>query len=372
MYFCLVKILAMGTQIFMIAFSKDGDFSVPQKLGAHINMSANEIAPLITKKNELYFASDRQVGVGGFDVYNIDISNKDAVVIYLGGVLNSIEITFFFDEYIPSNGFLTSNRLSNKLNIFTVEEKKPILKIIKEFREKELQFKLDKKYQITLQENKIIAPGNLSFRPGENSLNKEGKAFLDYLISYIRKNPTAVIDINSFIETGTLSNDMVNERIGHVIDEINKTTKYAYNLKIRSKKLEPTKSSSLAGISFYFDYNSSYLSALNKEQLMVIAKTLKVDTSVMVVFSMHTDSRGTKAYNMWLSQKRLESIQNFYTKRGISKDQISGNAYGETVLINKCTNCVNCKEKEHIINRRVVYEIIPKKTFLKLESNGDK
>jgi outer membrane protein OmpA-like peptidoglycan-associated protein len=266
-----------------------------------------------------------------------------------------------------SKGFLTSNRSGSKLNLYTVEEKEPIQKIIKDYQKKEEQFKLDKKYQITLQENKIIALNNLGFLPGENGLNKEGKEFLDYLISYIRKNPAAVIDVNSFIKTGTLSNDLVNERISHVIDEINKTTNYAYNFRIKSKKLEPTKRNTAAGIAFYFDYNSSYLSALNKEQLMDIAKTLNGDASAMVVFSTHTDSRGSDAYNMWLSQRRLESIPNFYTKMGISKDQISGKAYGETLLINKCTTGVNCTEEEHVINRRVGYEIIPQKTFVKLK-----
>jgi outer membrane protein OmpA-like peptidoglycan-associated protein len=357
-----------NTDIYEVAVTKTGVFSIPKKLGDLINTSANEIAPYITKNNELYFSSDRQGGFGGFDIFYIDLNNKELAPINLGSTINSVADDFAFSIHMAnSKGFLTSNRSGSKLNLYTVEEKEPIQKIIKDYQKKEEQFKLDKKYQITLQENKIIAPNNLGFLPGENGLNKEGKEFLDYLISYIRKNPAAVIDVNSFIKTGTLSNDLVNERIAHVIDEINKTTKYAYNFKIKSKKLEPTKRNTAAGIAFYFDYNSSYLSALNKEQLMDIAKTLKGDASAMVVFSTHTDSRGSDAYNTWLSQRRLEAIQNFYTKKGISKDQISGKAYGETLLINKCTNGVNCTEEEHVINRRVGYEIIPQKTFVKLK-----
>jgi outer membrane protein OmpA-like peptidoglycan-associated protein len=352
--------------IYEVALTKEGVFATPQKLGKAINTDANEIAPFVTANNELYFSSDKQGGYGGFDIYYIDLNNKEAVPINLGSAINSEVDDFSYSIHTSnSKGFLTSNRADGKLKIYTVAEKEPIQKILIDFKKAEAQMKLDRKYQITLNENVIVTPVNFSFPPGENYLNKEGTAFLNYVVNYIKKNSSAILNVNALIEMGILSNDMVNQRIAHVVDAFNKITNYAPNFKIQSKKLESTKKTTIQGIAFYFDGNSYDLSSSNKEELIGIGKQLKADTSMTVVFGTHADSRGTKEYNMLISQKRLEAIRNFYLEIGVSKEQISGNAYGETQLLNKCSNENNCKEEVYRANRRVDYKMGVQNALLK-------
>jgi outer membrane protein OmpA-like peptidoglycan-associated protein len=353
--------------IYVAELLKEGGFSEPQKLGNNINTSAHEIAPFISKNNGLYFSSNRAGGYGGFDVFYADLNDKNAQPINLGSAINSAADDFYFSiDEKSSNGFLTSNR-EGKLKIYSVVERESIELIIEKLKKEQIAFKQDKTYQITLQENKISSPVKLSFVPGKRELNKEGLAFLQYLIRYIRKQPAVILDINALIDGNTISSQLLNKRINYVVEEINKITKYANNFKIVSKKGTRLQSALTEGIAFYFDYNSSYLNKINKAQLITIAKHLEADATLRAVFFVNSDSRGTNAYNMWLSKRRLQTVKKFYKTLGIPSNKIIGAAYGEEVLLNKCTNDAKCAEQTHKLNRRVGYKIIKQNSFLKLK-----
>ena len=51
----------------------------------------------------------------------------------------------------------------------------------------------------------------------------------------------------------------------------------------------------------------------------------------------------------------------YILKGGIAKDRISGKGYGESKLINKCADGVECTEEEHGKNRRTEFKILNKK-----------
>jgi len=44
--------------------------------------------------------------------------------------------------------------------------------------------------------------------------------------------------------------------------------------------------------------------------------------------------------------------------RGVNTSNISGKGYGETQLVNKCSNDVKCSEAEHQLNRRTEFVIL--------------
>ena len=46
------------------------------------------------------------------------------------------------------------------------------------------------------------------------------------------------------------------------------------------------------------------------------------------------------------------------TKGKINKNRISARGYGETLLVNKCANGVECSEEEHALNRRTEIKIM--------------
>jgi outer membrane protein OmpA-like peptidoglycan-associated protein len=66
----------------------------------------------------------------------------------------------------------------------------------------------------------------------------------------------------------------------------------------------------------------------------------------------HTDSRQTHAYNQKLSDRRAKSTMQWLISKGISADRLTAKGYGETQLVNKCADGVQCSEAEHQLNRR--------------------
>jgi len=72
----------------------------------------------------------------------------------------------------------------------------------------------------------------------------------------------------------------------------------------------------------------------------------------------HTDSRGIDGYNIWLSDRRAKSTVNYIISKGIDPTRITGKGYGETQLINECSDGVSCTEAQHAMNRRTEFVII--------------
>ena len=66
----------------------------------------------------------------------------------------------------------------------------------------------------------------------------------------------------------------------------------------------------------------------------------------------HTDSRDSDRYNKWLSNRRAQSTIDYLISRGISPNRLTGRGYGETKLVNHCSNGVKCPDSLHKQNRR--------------------
>ncbi len=69
--------------------------------------------------------------------------------------------------------------------------------------------------------------------------------------------------------------------------------------------------------------------------------------TIWIELGSHTDSRGKDSYNLTLSQKRAESAVQYIISKGIDKNRITAKGYGETQLVNKCANGINCSDEEH-------------------------
>ncbi|MBP6000838.1 MAG: OmpA family protein, partial [Flavobacterium sp.] len=66
----------------------------------------------------------------------------------------------------------------------------------------------------------------------------------------------------------------------------------------------------------------------------------------------HTDSRQTHQYNIKLSNRRAQSTIQWLVSNGIEARRLTGKGYGETQLVNTCTDGVDCTEEAHQANRR--------------------
>jgi outer membrane protein OmpA-like peptidoglycan-associated protein len=134
--------------------------------------------------------------------------------------------------------------------------------------------------------------------------------------------------------------------------------------KIQPKPVEPVKSEEEKAIEklnsefdlqlIYFDYNKSDVKVEDAIILDAVMDVLNKFPKLKIVLSGHTDERGREAYNMKLSNKRVNAGKDYLVKRGIDKKRIFTQAFGETEL--KIKNAKT--EEEHVKNRRVEIEVL--------------
>jgi outer membrane protein OmpA-like peptidoglycan-associated protein len=108
----------------------------------------------------------------------------------------------------------------------------------------------------------------------------------------------------------------------------------------------------------YFELNSSYLNKEAKRELDKVVDLMNRYPEMIIESGSHTDSRGITGYNIWLSTRRAASTVNYIVDHGIDPSRITGKGYGETQLINECSDGVKCTEAQHAMNRRTEFVII--------------
>ena len=85
---------------------------------------------------------------------------------------------------------------------------------------------------------------------------------------------------------------------------------------------------------------------------------MKEYPNMQVAIKSHTDSRQTHKYNEQLSDRRAKSTMEFIIQNGIDRERLTAKGYGETQLINKCADGVECSEAEHQQNRRSEFIVV--------------
>ncbi len=118
----------------------------------------------------------------------------------------------------------------------------------------------------------------------------------------------------------------------------------------------------------YYDYDKSFIREDAAIELDKVLAVLKDNPDILVELGSHTDSRGRDAYNMSLSEARAAAAVQYLVENGIQSDRMSSRGYGETQLVNRCSNGAKCSEAEHQQNRRTQLKI----TGIKKENPLDK
>ena len=107
----------------------------------------------------------------------------------------------------------------------------------------------------------------------------------------------------------------------------------------------------------YYDLNKSDIRPDAMVELDKIVAFMNSNPQVKIELGSHTDARGSDAYNQKLSEQRAKSAMDYIIARGISASNITAVGYGETNLVNRCLNDVECSEEEHEQNRRTEFLI---------------
>jgi hypothetical protein len=99
-----------GNDIWKVSIGQGDVYGKPENLGPRVNTEGNEQFPSITEDNVLYFSSSSKQGLGGLDVFSINL-NKDEAAQNVGKPVNSENDDFSFSFNSKKNiGFFSSNR----------------------------------------------------------------------------------------------------------------------------------------------------------------------------------------------------------------------------------------------------------------------
>lgn len=128
-----------------------------------------------------------------------------------------------------------------------------------------------------------------------------------------------------------------------------------YPLQIRLKEIYQGKALLIEKINF--EVNDTTFSKKTYPALEIFYQTLADNQHIIAEISVHTDSRGNDDYNLQLSQHRANYIVQYLINKGVAPERLKAKGYGETHLVNGCSNGVKCGGADHEANRRVEFVV---------------
>ncbi|MEI9917812.1 MAG: OmpA family protein [Bacteroidota bacterium] len=114
-----------------------------------------------------------------------------------------------------------------------------------------------------------------------------------------------------------------------------------------------------------FESDKSDLETTTKANLDQLAQTLKKYDDTNILVEGHTDNTGDDSYNMKLSDKRAESVEDYLVTDGVAKGRITTKGYGENQPV-----ADNDTASGRQANRRVEVAIYANKEMKKAAEKG--
>ena len=372
--------------------AEKGKWSKPVSFAMEIDTEWNEDSPYLSlDESKLYFSSDKDGGMGGFDIYVTTLNpetSKWSVPENLGWPINSPDDEFHFklndDE---QSGYFISNRISTHgdydIFYFWDNDKAAVRGQI-----------LDKLtgYPITFGVIRFHSPLN----HGESftsTLSERGEYDVkvytnqEFNVELIQKTDTIFIEsfevmvddneevthIKDFFiyENNTdLSDKRFGENTGQSTTASTGNSNQlsvepaddAYDDTVEDFEFNETFIESIEELSskfrvgnkviaenIYFDFGTSKLNNESLPTLKRLLRLLKKNESILVEIAGHSDNIGNAETNLKTSTKRAENVMAWLVGRGISKDRLIAKGYGSLQPI--ATN--DDEEEGRELNRRI-------------------
>ena len=116
----------------------------------------------------------------------------------------------------------------------------------------------------------------------------------------------------------------------------------------------------------YYNYDDDKILSDAEKDLNAILELMVKYPEMVIELGSHTDSRGDDDYNQKLSLRRANSARRWLINKGIDSKRIQAKGYGETVILNNCSNGEDCTDDEHRFNRRTEFKILEGPTSIEV------
>jgi len=292
-----------GKDIWMVDVN-GGEFGKPVNLGSAVNTAGDEMFPFVRDNGDLYFASNGHIGMGGLDLYSAH-KNADGIwmVENMGSPMNSSADDFGIAFVTGENkGVFTSNRKGSRgddIYSFIVPPK--IYNVEAEIFDKETNSHLQ---GATV---RVIATDGTNLKvPARNGTFKmklkEGNeyVFAAFKDGYLR------------------------DKAGVSTIELSDSKDFRFNM-----YLTPT-DAPIKVDNINYEFGSWELLESSKTALDTLVQILKLNPTITIELMAHTDFVGSDQFNFDLSQKRAQSVVDYLIEKGINPKRLVAKGYGET------------------------------------------
>jgi OOP family OmpA-OmpF porin len=342
-----------GYDLYMCNIDENGLTGEAVNLGSSINTAGDEETPFYhTISNTLFFSSNGHTGVGGLDIFKSSLNVDDSVYAKpknLGRPINSSkDDAYFILDRVQTKGYFSSDRedcpggncydiyeFENEPITFDIsgyvfdgETNNPIQSALVTI--KDVHNDIEPIYLITDEKGYYSTP---LLENMEYFLKAQKKAYFADAASAITKGLT---------ETTHLERDFILNKIpeGDVVIE---------------------------GIEY--DLNKATLRPKSLEILDKVYDLMQLNDNISIEINAHTDTRGSDAANLKLSQARAQSCTTYLISKGIAKERIKATGYGETKPIISDEEIAKLIPKSpefeaaHQKNRRTAFKVTGESTL---------
>jgi outer membrane protein OmpA-like peptidoglycan-associated protein/tetratricopeptide (TPR) repeat protein len=328
------------SDLYKVSINSNGRFGTPENLGKTINTEGKETFPFVTDENEIYFASDGHPGLGGLDVFvaNIDNTGNITNIQNVGSDVNSPKDDFaYVIDPVTRKGYFSSNKDGGQGS------------------DDIYQFLETRRLQCIQELNGLITDAETGvILPGTKVTLFENQEIKNSTIAIATGFYSFPVECGKTYNVRAENPDYTTKEVNVTIPKIDGKTSLPIALdKAICKVTVGDDLGKCFGIKMiYFDLDKSNIrpeAAIDLEKILIVLNenpTMKLD------IRSHTDSRASSKYNEALSNRRAKSTIQWLVKNGVDKGRLIGKGYGETQLVNKCTDGVSCTEAEHQQNRR--------------------
>lgn len=410
-FFSSDGLLGLGAQDIFVAQILNGNITEVKNLGMPINSNTDDIAFSIYKDDTKgYFSSDRVGGKGGDDIYSFNLAKPFKFGIMLkgiarnqyGDIIAGVKVNLY-----SSSGVKLGTKLSDSVGYYEFQVNRNFKYTLIGSKAKHFAGvnKVDTHTdQLFVQSDLVLTTNSTKISGYCLITDKEsGKPIWGAHLTILDTKTNILIDTITSA-TGAVGWGIKGYKLNDWLNYKIKVAKKGYFAKSFTysqlldregvyrihKKLDMTlvKIPIGADLSLFADVNPIYFD-LGKakirpdaaKELDKIVKVLNDNPTMLIELGSHTDSRGSDANNLKLSDRRAKSSAAYIQERITNPDRIYGRGYGETkfkkvdkrihdiynympigqVLDDAYINSLPTKEKKeaaHQINRRTEFIIL--------------
>ena len=320
-----------GNDIWKVSIESD-TYGTPENMGSAVNTEGSEQFPYLTDDNILYFASSGRQGLGGLDVFSMDLNpdTQDKTAKNVGKPVNSEKDDFSFTFNTSKNmGYFSSNRAGTD-DIYGAE---PVCSV-------------EVKTIVTsAKTNQFLAGARVAIIDDKKNTIETKTTSANGEVMYI-------VECNK-----TYSIQVAQDGFESGVFDVNKTKGGKVQIDASLNPIDVIVTEAAVVLKeVNFEYNKSNITQEGAFELDKLVQVMKNNDKLTILVKSHSDNRGSDAYNLELSDRRAKSTVQYIISKGISASSISGKGYGESEPKIDCKE--NCTEEEFAINRRSEFLIV--------------